>query len=176
MGVELLKSCGYFFLGILKRIYWLIPSILSDPFDIAERWFGVIYTAPPNTFWVLLFIGFFIAAFLTYNDIKRKLDSMTVNFFFEPTGNDLTTTAGLVMLNVTFKANPSVIVDKLFLEIDGSRIASSKGITPFKVSPQYTDNWTFDLADKIRGKTYIGKLIAVVDKKEYESREFDVHA
>ncbi len=30
------------------------------------------YTPPPYTFWVLLFIGFFIAAFLTYFDLQRQ--------------------------------------------------------------------------------------------------------
>lgn len=174
--MSFLKSLGIFLLGILKRIYWLIPSIASGPFDIAERWFGMNYTAPPYTFWALLLIGLFIASFLTYYDLKRKFDAMAVDFFFEPTGMGLTTKAGLVYINATFKSNPGVIVDKLFLEIDGSRIASSSGVMPFKVSPQYTNSWAFDLSGKNRGKSYIGKLIALVDKKEYESREFDVHA
>ena len=69
--MEFLNSLGRFLLGILARIYWLIPSLLSDPFDIAERWFGVNYIAPPNMFWILLLVGFFIASFLTYfHDIK----------------------------------------------------------------------------------------------------------
>ena len=57
--------------GIGTRIYWILPSILSDPFDIAERWFGVKYEASPYMFWILLLFGLFMASFLTYyHDIK----------------------------------------------------------------------------------------------------------
>ena len=97
-------------------------------------------------------------------------------FFFEPTGNTLTTKTGLVVINITFRGDPDVTVDKLFLEIDGDRVVTLKGMMPLKVFPQYTDIWQFDLSNKIRGKTYIGKLIALVKQKEYESRQFDVHA
>ena len=55
--------------GIIKRLYWLLPSALADPFDIAERWFKIVYTAPPYLVWVLVGIGLLIASFLTYREL-----------------------------------------------------------------------------------------------------------
>jgi hypothetical protein len=175
----MVKSFGVFVVGILKKIYWLLPSLLSDPFDIAERWLSrwpsMNYNPPQWLFWVLLGIGLFIASFLTYYDVKRKLDEMSEEFYFEPTGNDLTETNRTVHLNVTFRAKPKVIVDELYLDINGMRLAPLRW-APFVVSPQYTDNWAFALSGKVKqGDTYIGKLIAMVDKKEHPSRQFEVH-
>ena len=170
----MVKSFGAFIFGILKRIPWLLPSLLSDPFDIAERWLGMNYNAPHWLFWVLLGIGYFIAAFLTYNDVKRKLDKIEEEFFFEPTGISVTTKTGSVHLNATFRVKPSAIVDNLYLEINGLRFSPVKW-TPFKVSPQYTSSWGFNLVDKVnREQIYMGKLIATIDGKEYKSREFEV--
>src|SRR4030043_1730793 len=98
----MVKSLGSFIIGILKKIYWLLPSLLSDPFDIAERWFGINNYAPQWLFWVLIGLGLFIASFLTYNDLKKKLDEIKEEFYFEPTGNSFTTKTGSVLLNVSF--------------------------------------------------------------------------
>jgi len=134
----------------------------------------VNYTAPPNTFWILLFIGFFIAAFLTYNEMRRKFNALKDDFFFEPISS-LTLRTGSVQLTVMFKAEPDRIVDKLWLDINGIPFTPSDW-KPFKVSNQYTGHWMFDLADKVeKNATHTGKLIAKSNKKEYESREFDVY-
>lgn len=171
----MVKSLGIFTLGILKRIYFLLPSLSSDPFDIAERWFGMNYNAPQWLFWVLLGGGLFFAAFLTYYDVKRKLDEISEEFYFEPTGTSVTEAIGVVHINVTFQARPKVIVDKLALVINGVRFDPSEW-SPIAVFPQYTDNWVFELSGKLElGKTYIGKLIATVDRKEHESRDFKVY-
>ena len=70
--MEILKSTGLLFGGILKRFYWLIPSLSSDPFDISERWFRVTYEAPWWMFWVLLFCGFTVASILTHHELRRE--------------------------------------------------------------------------------------------------------
>ncbi len=133
------------------------------------------YDAPQWLFWILLGGGLFIAAFLTYYDVKRKLNEISEEFYFEPTGTSVTTKTGAVLLGVTFRAKPDVVVQKLQLEINGIRFTPSQWV-PFVVSPQYTEVWTFELAGKVKqGETHIGKLIAKIDKKEHESREFDVY-
>ena len=133
------------------------------------------YDAPQWLFWILLGAGLYIAAFRTYNDVKRKLDDIGEEFFFEHTGISVTTKTGDVLINATFRAKPSVIVDELYLEIKGIRFPPSKW-TPFSVSPQYTNTWTFKLGETNKDETHIGKLIAKIGKKEHESREFDVYA
>ena len=86
------------------------------------------YDAPQWLFWILLGGGLFIAAFLTYYDIQRKLDDTSEEFFFEPIGVSVTEITGAVHLNVTFRAKPSVIVSQLYLEINGTRFKPSKWI------------------------------------------------
>ena len=71
MGI--FESTGLLFLGILKRLYWLIPSLLSDPFDISERWLKVTYEAPQWAFWLLLSIGLSIAIILTCHELRVKV-------------------------------------------------------------------------------------------------------
>jgi hypothetical protein len=71
MGI--FESTGLLFLGILKRLYWLIPSLLSDPFDISERWLKVTYEAPQWAFWLLLSLGLSIAIILTYHELRVKV-------------------------------------------------------------------------------------------------------
>ena len=67
--------------GIAKRVYWLLPALLSDPFDIAERWFDMTYTAPPYLVWILVSVGLAIASFLTYRELyveSTKANTSTV--------------------------------------------------------------------------------------------------
>jgi len=67
--VESLPPLKKYIWGIVKRFYWLLPSLLSDPFDIPERWFNIVYTTPSYLVWVLIGIGLFIASFLTYREL-----------------------------------------------------------------------------------------------------------
>ena len=70
MGV--FESARLFAKGILKRLYWLVPTLFLDPFDFAERYFGVMYEPPQWVVWVLLLIGFIIAGTLTYHELKKQ--------------------------------------------------------------------------------------------------------
>ena len=72
------------------------------------------YDAPQWLFWCLLGSGLFIAVFLTYYDVKRKLDEIGEEFYFEPTGMDVTTKTGEVLINATFRAKPSVIIGQIY--------------------------------------------------------------
>ena len=70
--MEFFKSIGLLSLGILKRLYYLIPSLFSDPFDVLERWFNVIYEPPQWMFWVLLVAGLCIAIILAYHELRMS--------------------------------------------------------------------------------------------------------
>jgi hypothetical protein len=78
--MEFGKSFVSFVWGITKRLYWLLPSLLSDPFDIAERWFRLNYDAPPYLVWILIGIGFFIAALLEYHSVRTKIIQIPMNW------------------------------------------------------------------------------------------------
>jgi len=65
--MEYLRSLGYLFRGVLKRIYWLIPALATDPFDVLDR-LGVHMNIPPVVSWILVGIGFAIAILLTYHE------------------------------------------------------------------------------------------------------------
>lgn len=170
-------------------LYWQFKGIGAVRDTIIQFFaFGLI---PVGGFAVLLFVWNLIQVpnrikldkaneairILTEENTRYKatIDLQKVGFFLEPIGS-LLLTSGVLQLTITCKAElQPVIVDKLFLEVDGSRIALAEGIIPFKVYPQYTDHWQFDLSNLIKDKSYVGKLIAVVGKKEHESREFKVH-
>jgi len=68
--MEFFKSFGLLLLGILKRLYYLIPSLFTDPFDFLERWFKVIYEPPQWLFWLLLSLGLAIAISKTYHELR----------------------------------------------------------------------------------------------------------
>lgn len=72
MGMVFIKSIGLLLLGVLKRLYYLIPSLFSDPFDVLERWFKVIYEPPQWLFWVLLSVGLAIAIILAYHEVRMQ--------------------------------------------------------------------------------------------------------
>jgi hypothetical protein len=70
-----LESFGLLLWGILKRLYYLIPSLLLDPFDFVERWFKLMYKPPEWLFWVLLAGGLFIATFLAYHELRLRMET-----------------------------------------------------------------------------------------------------
>lgn len=70
--MEFLISTRNFLWGIIKRFYFLIPSLFTDPFDFMERWFGIVYTPPPYLFWVLLGLGVFIAGLFAYHELGMQ--------------------------------------------------------------------------------------------------------
>lgn len=74
--MELLDSTRELLWGIIKRLYWLIPSLFTDPFDFIERWFKITYEPPSYLFWVLIGMGLAIATVMTYNDVKKQNASL----------------------------------------------------------------------------------------------------
>jgi len=70
--MELLKSVSLFFLGILKRIYWLLPTIFLDPIDVVRRLFGVNLNLPQWLNWILFILCWFIAIILTYHELRKQ--------------------------------------------------------------------------------------------------------
>jgi hypothetical protein len=70
--MEFLKSINSLFLGILKRLYYLIPALFTDPFDFLERWFKMIYEPPQWLFWLLLILGFALATILAYHEVRMQ--------------------------------------------------------------------------------------------------------
>jgi len=74
--MEYLKSLGLLLLGIIKRLYYLIPSLFTDPFDFLERWFKVNYESPQWLFGVLLSLGIIIAIALAYHEIRMQKVSL----------------------------------------------------------------------------------------------------
>ena len=70
------KSLGLLLLGVLKRLWWLAPSLFTDPFDFMERWFKVMYQPPPFLFWLLLSLGLGMAIALTYHDLRMQKDTI----------------------------------------------------------------------------------------------------
>ena len=66
------RSFGYLCRGIIKRLYWIIPGILTDPIDILERLWGVRMNVPPIISWTLVGLGFLIAVLLTYHEQRMQ--------------------------------------------------------------------------------------------------------
>ena len=73
MAEDLWTSFKPFIWGVIKRGYWLFVSLVTDPFDIAERVFNMTYEPPTWTFGLLLGIAVFIAGFLTYHDLRKEV-------------------------------------------------------------------------------------------------------
>lgn len=70
--MDFLKSIWFLLFGILKRIYWLLPALLLDPFDLAERLFKVNYDMPQWGAWVLASLGVFVTIVLTYHELRMQ--------------------------------------------------------------------------------------------------------
>lgn len=58
-------------ISFAKHIYTFFILFASDPFDIAERWFDVIYQPPFWLFYVLLAVAIGSASWLTVLDLRR---------------------------------------------------------------------------------------------------------
>ena len=68
--MELLKSSYLLLWGIIKRLYYVAPSILLDPFDFAGRLFKVNYDPPQWMAWFLFCVGLALAILLTYHELR----------------------------------------------------------------------------------------------------------
>lgn len=70
--MELLKSIRFFLWGIIKRVYWILPTLILDPFDLLERLFNVNYQVPQWSIWSLFSLGWFIAMVLTFHELRMN--------------------------------------------------------------------------------------------------------
>lgn len=67
-----IEPLSRFLIGVLKRWYVSIPTILLDPFDFYERYkltSWPSYTPPAWAAWLLLFLAVLLACYMTYNDL-----------------------------------------------------------------------------------------------------------
>lgn len=136
------------------------------------------YTAPPYTFWLLLFVGFFIAATLTYYDLYRQVEKQKRQsaFHFEYADSGMTTKDGRLFFYVSFFSNIDMIVENLQLELYGTRFQPLDW-SPFKLKYIHNKHFVFNISElqKIAPSgEHNGKFIATVDNKEYESQPFTV--
>lgn len=157
--------------GVLRRWYLFSFSIIGNPFDVLKI-LGLNYDPPQWLFWLLLAVGYFVASFLTYYEVRKKLDeNSSENFFLELTemwGG----TACSVVMQICMISEPKVIVDALYLLVENYKIYPCDW-SPITVKTQKTSAWEFDYKDKLKsGQQYQGVLIAEVNHKEYKSEEF----
>ena len=70
--MELWKSLRFFTIGVFKRIYWILPTLILDPFEIAEKLLGVSYDVPQWAIWLLFAAGWVVAILLTYHELRMQ--------------------------------------------------------------------------------------------------------
>lgn len=73
--MEFLHSSRLFTWGILRRFYWMLPTLLVDPFDLLKTLFGVEYNPPTWIVWAVFSFGLFLAACLAYHEARTKRGS-----------------------------------------------------------------------------------------------------
>lgn len=77
MVKQFLESLKLLSWGFFKRIYWLLPTLVLDPFDIIERLTGWEYNMPIYIIWLLFSTGCLIAITLTYHELRIKTSNTT---------------------------------------------------------------------------------------------------
>jgi hypothetical protein len=125
--LEYIKALGWWSWVVLLGIIGAVTGVVLDVSGIKF----------PTIVWVsLLAIGLPIASFFAFHKVRLQRDALSNKdeFFFEPTGSSVLTKTGVMHINVTFRARPKVIVDKLYLDISGERFAPLEWM-PFSVSP-----------------------------------------
>jgi hypothetical protein len=70
---EYFKSSWLFFKGIFVRIYWLLPALILDPFDLIEKWTRFRYNPPIWIVWLITMIGLVVAVTRTYHAMRMKV-------------------------------------------------------------------------------------------------------
>jgi len=75
--MDYLRSFGSLCWGVTKKLYWLIPGILSDPLDVLEK-LGWHVNIPPIISWLLVGVGFVMAILLTYHEERMRAISLVV--------------------------------------------------------------------------------------------------
>ncbi len=170
--------------GTLKRIYWLVPTLFLDPFDLAERYFDVTYEVPQWLMWSLGAGGLFVAVSLTYHELRKQKEGLeaqlgkeTDTFHMEFNGYSMLTRDDRVLqLGVIFHSDVDVIVDELALQVGGNLLQPSDW-KPFKLKRIHNKNYTFVPATvrEAAGSDYgEAKLVVRVGSKQYESEPFKI--
>lgn len=72
MEMAIVSTFKEFGLGVLKRAYLFIPALLSKPLDLFGIISGTKLSIPAQWLLPLLVFCFFIAALLTYHDLRKK--------------------------------------------------------------------------------------------------------
>jgi len=70
--MEILKSLRFLIIGVFKRIYWILPTLILDPFEIAEKLLNVSYDVPQWAIWILFAAGWVVAILLTYHELRMQ--------------------------------------------------------------------------------------------------------
>jgi hypothetical protein len=66
--MDYLRSFAILLCGVLKRFYFLLPSLIFDPFDIAERVFRVTYSPALWMFLGLLLVGLIVSIIMSVRE------------------------------------------------------------------------------------------------------------
>lgn len=70
--MEIVNTSKEFLWGVLKRAYLFIPALLSKPLDVLGIVTGAKLSIPANWLPWLLASCFFIAALMTYDELRKK--------------------------------------------------------------------------------------------------------
>jgi hypothetical protein len=106
---------------------------------------------------------------------QKKQDEFT----FEFDAHSLTTTAALnkLFLGVSFFSPATVIVENLYLEIDGKRVQPINW-TQFKLKNAHRENYEFNLPEvraMVSTEKKDAQFVAIVDGQEHRTRPFKIH-
>jgi hypothetical protein len=70
--MEFFKSAGLFIFKTVTKIYWVLPTLVLDPFDLLKRIFNIDYQPPQWSIWLLFSLGCFTAMLLAYHELRIK--------------------------------------------------------------------------------------------------------
>jgi hypothetical protein len=70
--VKFAYSFKLFITGTLKKVWFYLPPLVLDPFDIAERVFGINWIPPNWLAWTLFALGWVVAGAKTYHELRES--------------------------------------------------------------------------------------------------------
>ena len=88
--MHLLKSAWYLFGGIVKRWWTVLPSLLTDPFDILNKfifpWLRIERNVdmPVGLFPYVFCLGIVIAAIMTYHELRMQMVALETTLESQP--------------------------------------------------------------------------------------------
>ncbi len=167
--MKISKSSLFLFFKLLKDKWFLLTILLlTDPWDIMERWFNVNYKLP---LWLPLLLAIAIAIIWTCCELKKQL-------IFKFNDNSLTTNDDKLILGINFSSSVDMTIDNLILEYNGKQFCPLDWAA-FKLNRIYSKNYTFILS-KIQAVSSVNnkyaKLVVTVGSIKYESSPFNIYA